>query len=181
VKAGTENTSIVGLNDLIATFADLAGTELSDEQAPDSISFANLLRDSAAAGTRTNLIMQSSTAFVVRDGGWKLCLCPGSGTNDNYGNEPRADDAWRSAVKEFGRKPNRDELTAAPFVQLFHLPDDPHEDHNLAAQNPDRVQKMIALLQQQIADGRSTPGPRLQNGASQVRLHQRVPGFVLVQ
>ncbi len=181
VKAGSENHSIVGLNDLMATFADLAGTELTDQQAPDSISFANLLRDSAGSGTRQNLILQSVTAFVVRDGGWKLCLCPGSGTNDNYGNEPRADDAWRSAVKEFGRKPNRDELTAAPFVQLFHLPDDPHEDYNLAAGHPEQVQKMIALLQQQIAAGRSTPGPQLQNGVPRVSLHQRLPGFVLAK
>jgi len=178
VKAGSENHSLVGLNDLLATFASLAGTQLTDQQAPDSISFANLLRDPTATGTRTNLIMQAISAFVVRDGGWKLCLCPGSGCPGNYGNRPRSADAWQAAVKQFGRSPQQNELTAAPFVQLFHLPDDPHEDQNLAARHPDRVQRMVALLQQQIAAGRSTPGPDLTNDAKDVPLHPRVPDFV---
>jgi arylsulfatase A len=51
--------ALVGLNDLMATFAELSGTEVTDEQAPDSISFANLLRDPQAGGRRRNLIMQS--------------------------------------------------------------------------------------------------------------------------
>lgn len=181
VKAGTKNSSLVGLNDLMATFADLAGADLTGQQAPDSVSFANVLRGSAATGTRTNLIMQAVSAFVVRDGDWKLCLCPGSGCPGVYGNRPRSADAWQAAVKQFGRSPQRNELTATPFVQLFHLPDDPHEDHNLAAQHPERVQKMVALLQQQIAAGRSTPGPRLENEATRVLLHQRLPDFVRKQ
>ncbi len=181
VKPGSESDSLVGMNDLMATFADLAGTHLTAQQAPDSISFANLLRDSAKNGTRTNLIMQSSASFVVRDGDWKLCLCPGAGTNDNYGNEPRADDAWQAAVKQFGRSPQQSDLTAAPFVQLFHLSNDPHEDHNLAAQHPERVQNLIALLQKQIAAGRSTPGPQLANEAREIPIHARIPNFVRKQ
>jgi arylsulfatase A len=181
VKAGSENSSLIGLNDLLATFADLSGTQLTDQQAPDSITFANLLHDPAATGERANLIMQSTSAFVVREGEWKLCLCPGSGTNDHYGNEPRADDAWQAALKEFGRTPQQSDLTAAPFVQLFHLPADPHEDHNLAARHPARVQAMIELLQKQIDAGRSTPGPRLVNDASEVPLLPRIPDFVRKQ
>jgi hypothetical protein len=47
--------------------------------------------------------------------------------------------------------------------QLFDLSSDPHEDHNLAAEHPARVQKMVALLKSQVEKGRSTPGPGLKN------------------
>jgi hypothetical protein len=46
---------------------------------------------------------------------------------------------------------------------LFDLSSDPHEDHNLAAEHPARVQKMVALLKSQVEKGRSTPGPGLKN------------------
>jgi len=55
------------------------------------------------------------------------------------------------------------DLLRSPFVQLFDLAKDPHEDRNLAAEYPARVKKMVALLQQQVENGRSTPGPKLKN------------------
>ena len=36
---GSQNDSMVGLNDLMATCADIARVELKDNQGPDSISF----------------------------------------------------------------------------------------------------------------------------------------------
>ena len=55
------------------------------------------------------------------------------------------------------------DLLKAPFVQLFNVGNDPHEDRNLAAKHPDRVAAMVALLKKQIEQGRSTPGPKLKN------------------
>jgi arylsulfatase A len=63
-------------------------------------------------------------------------------------------------------------------VQLFNVAEDIHEDHNLAAKHPERVQKMVALLRKQIDDGRSTPGPKLANGRDVIHLFPRVPKFV---
>ena len=48
-------------------------------------------------------------------------------------------------------------------MQLFDLSHDLHEDHNLAAEHPERVERMVAMLREQIAGGRSTPGPKLRN------------------
>ncbi|MFP6617733.1 MAG: hypothetical protein VB877_00190, partial [Pirellulaceae bacterium] len=73
------------------------------------------------------------------------------------------DDAWRRALGGFKGKLTEADLLEAPFVQLFYLGSDPHEDTNLAASYPDRVSRMIALLKRQIETGRSTPGPRLKN------------------
>ncbi|MEO2021421.1 MAG: arylsulfatase [Pirellulaceae bacterium] len=167
ITEGKSCSALVGLNDFMATFADLAGTELADDEGPDSISFANLLQHPKAKGVRQNLVLQSVSAFAVRDGNWKLCVCPGSGSKINSdnskGNEPAPDDAWRRALGGFKGKLTEADLLEAPFVQLFYLGSDPHEDTNLAASYPDRVSRMIALLKRQIETGRSTPGPRLKN------------------
>jgi len=58
---------------------------------------------------------------------------------------------------------------------------DPHEDHNLAVQEPKRVARMVALLRQQITNGRSTPGPKLANERPRININQRVPEFVRKQ
>jgi arylsulfatase A len=66
-------------------------------------------------------------------------------------------------------------------VQLFDLADDVHEDRNLAAEHPERVERMVALLQKQIEEGRSTPGPTLKNdkNVKMVTLEdRRLPEFV---
>ena len=125
--------------------------------------------------------MQSVGPFVIREGDWKLCLCPGSGSHLHYGNTPRMDDAWRARLKEFGKAPTRKDIVKAPFVQLFNMANDPHEDLNLAAKHPERVARMVALLRRQIANGRSTPGPKLANGRPRINLNPRLPEFVRKQ
>ena len=122
--------------------------------------------------------MQSVGPFVIRDGDWKLCLCPGSGSTGRFGNEPTPDEAWKKALEEFGNSPTWKDLTRTPFVQLFNLADDPHEDNNLAAKHPDRVDIMIALLRQDIRDGRSTLGPKPNYVVKQVNITPRVPNSV---
>jgi arylsulfatase A-like enzyme len=181
IKAGDTNNALVGLCDLMATFAELSGTKLTPQQAPDSISFAPLLKNPKAKGTRQNLVMQSIGPFVVREGDWKLCLCPGSGSHGKYGNTPGMDEAWRVKLKEFGKTPTWKDIAKAPFVQLFNVAADPHEDRNLAAQEPKRVARMVALLRQQITNGRSTPGPKLANGRPRININQRVPEFMRKQ
>ncbi len=167
IPEGQTCDALVGLNDLFATFADLANSRVNDDEGPDSISFGNLLRNPKAEGTRQDLVMQSVVSFVVRDGKWKLCLCPGSGTVANSenaaGSDPMPNEAWRKALDQFEGKPANPDLLRTPFVQLFDLAKDPHEDKNLAAVHPERVEQMVAVLQEQIANGRSTPGPKLKN------------------
>ena len=181
IQPGGESTALVGMNDLMATFAEIAGVELGSQNAPDSVSFADLLRDPNSDSRRKNLIMQSVGPFVVRDGNWKLCLCPGSGSHGQFGNEPQSEDAWRSALDRFGAAPAWADLSHAPFVQLFNLANDLHEDHNLAMDHPDRVAAMVATLRKQIHDGRSTSGHTLTNDSDGININQRLPEFVRKQ
>ena len=178
IRPGRASDALVGLNDLIATFADIAGTEIDPQNASDSVSFANVLKNDQATPPRQSLIMQSAMeVFVVRDGPWKLCLGPGSGAKGIHGNRPLPEDAWKTALESFDGKPSREAFLKAPFVQLFNINEDPHEDHNLAEKHPTRVSKMVGMLQSDIKQGRSTPGPKLKN-TKNVVIHQRLLDFV---
>jgi arylsulfatase A len=178
IPASSESDALVGLQDLMATIGELAGVSFADDQAPDSISFLPLLRDPAARPPRTSMVIRGTRGSCVRDGDWKLLLCPGSGSAGRFFTEPEADTAWRAAIESFGRKPrSAEELEQPPFLQLFNLADDPGETTNLAAEHPERVREMITAYRKILDAGRSTPGPALPNGR-ELQVFQPVPGFV---
>ena len=49
--------------------------------------------------------------------------------------------------------------------QLYHLKEDLGETTNLANKHPEKVKELLALLNDQVADGRSTPGAPQKNDA----------------
>ncbi len=178
IPKGKTCDALVGLNDFMATFAELAGDELGEKEGPDSISFARLLADPGAEGERKVLIMQSAMeVFVVRKGPWKLVIGPGSGAKGVYGNTPGEDEAWRAVMDQVKGNLKIDMLTQVPFVQLYNVDKDPHEDKNVAEDHPERVARMVDLLKGQIEKGRSTPGSNLANDKN-IKIHQRLPKFV---
>jgi arylsulfatase A len=111
--------------------------------------------------------MESTMHFAIREGDWKLCLSPASGitalSENGVGNDPLPQEAWNKALKRFGGKPTDVDLLKAPFVQLYNLASDPSETNDLADSYPDQVGRLVALLQEQVKNGRSTPGPKLEN------------------
>ena len=159
IDPGSRSNQLIGLQDVFATFADVSGQSLAANQGVDSLSLMPLFHDSTSKGGRSTMIQSSVRSWAVRDGNWKLCLCPGSGCVGTYGNIPTQEEAYRSALAEFGGVPTRADLMKAPFVQLFNLADDPTESVNLASSHPQRVEAMIRMFDEQIASGRSTPGP----------------------
>ena len=173
--AGKTCDRLVGLQDLMATLAEVIEVELTPIQAPDSISFLSLLHAPDVDSQREQMILRSAQAFVIRDHQWKLILDPGSGCPGKHGNRPTAADAWERAVTDFGRTPQRQDLTSAPFVQLFDLKNDPQESNNLAGAYPDRVQKLVGHLEASIERGRSTPGPTLRNDRANIPYLPRQP------
>ncbi len=177
IEAGTTSGRLVGLNDLMATFADIIGEEVAPEHGPDSISFAPVFHNNNAPATRQNLIMQSALeVFAFRDGDWKLILGPGSGARGIQGNRPAQEGAWEKAVAKLGENPSESDLLKPLIVQLYNLAKDPHEDQNLAKEMPGRVGSMVARLREQVQSGRSNPGSTLDHQRS-VRIHQRLPDF----
>ena len=178
VKAGSVCDSLVGLNDLMATWAEIVGAHLTEEQAPDSISFFPLLADPSAPAPRNSMVIQGTRGNAFRDGEWKLVLCPGSGSSGPFATAPESDLAWKEAVRTYGKSPaDHAELEQPPFLQLFHLTDDPGEANDLAAEQPDRVRAMIRSFRSIIKQGRSSPGPAQANDR-EMRVFHPVPKFV---
>ncbi len=179
VSPGSTCDRLVGLQDLMATLADVAGARLQDHHAPDSVSMLPLLTDPRAQPTRGSMVLEAASAKAVRSGAWKLALCPGSGCEGRFGNTPRRGEAWRRALELFGRHPSSPaELAQSPFVQLFNLDDDPGETMNLASRHPDKVRELLKLLETQISAGRSTPGRPLKNDRQVIKSFSGVPGYV---
>ena len=171
--------ALIGLQDLLATSAEIAGEKLDAKEAPGSVSFLPLLKNPAAKGARETLAVQGAPAMAFHSGPWKLALCPGSGCAGRYGNSPPQEEAWKKALGDYGKKPaNRKELERAPFVQLFRLDRDPGETKNLAAEHPEKVEELFKLISEQITAGRSTPGPRIANDRERIDLFRGIPRFV---
>jgi len=170
---------LIGLHDLTATLADVAGVDLTEKQGPDSISMLPLLRDAAAAPPRTSIIVQSTRGRAIRSGDWKLTFCPGSGCEDRWLIAPGCRQAWKQAVETYGKRPrSREELLRPAFVQLFNLATDPAETTDLSEQHPEKIRELGALFHAQVESGRSTPGRPLANDRSAIPAFSAVPAFV---
>jgi arylsulfatase A-like enzyme len=148
VKAGSTSDQLVSLVDFLATCAEVTGTDLPDNAAEDSVSLLPILLGKTKERVREALVHHSiSGKFSIRQGRWKLELCPGSG-------------GWSAprdlqAVKQ-----------GLPGVQLYDMEADPAEEKNLEAEHPEVVQRLTALLERYVANGRSTPGEPQKNAVA---------------
>jgi arylsulfatase A len=171
VPTGSQTATLVCLTDLIATCAELVDEKLPDNAAEDSQSLLSVLTGkttsatgaiagNAAGGGGTNRVSVSGAEhdeiheavvhhsingnFAIRKGKWKLELCAGSG-------------GWSA--------PREAEAVAKglPPEQLYDMGTDESEQHNVAAEHPEVVKELTALLKKYIADGRSTPGTPQKN------------------
>lgn len=145
IKAGSKSEQLVCLNDLFRTCAEIAGVEVPEDAGEDSYSFLPFLRGEKGEYARKNVIHHSiNGSFAIREGEWKLCLCPGSG-------------GWSAP------RPQRDDTSKLPLGQLFNLKEDSGEKTNLYEKHPDVVARLIRLLERQVDQGRSTPGKAQKN------------------
>jgi arylsulfatase A-like enzyme len=141
VKPGTTCSGLIGLNDFMATAAELTRSPLPATAAEDSLSFLGLLRGETEG--RKSLILHSLNGrFALREGQWILLAWPGSG---GYSDGRKKGDA-------------RAPLASLPPYQLYDLASDPAEAKNLAEAHPETVKRLLALLEKQVAAGRTTPG-----------------------
>jgi arylsulfatase A len=145
VRAGSKTDQLVCLNDLMATCAEITGAKLPDHAGEDSVSFLPVLEGRATAPVRTSLVHHSiNGSFAIREGNWKLALSPSSG-------------GWSAP------RPGTPAARQLPPAQLYDLTRDPGETNNLASSHPQIVTRLTALLEQQVREGRSTPGARQTN------------------
>ena len=141
ISAATASAETICLSDLLATSAALVGAKLPQGAGEDSV---NILP--ALLGEKRNQPLREATVhhsingkFAIRQGVWKLALCPGSG-------------GWSGPSDKAAMN------QGLPEVQLYNLAVDPGETNNLHATHPDIVKRLTALLNKYVAEGRSTPG-----------------------
>ena len=178
VQPGSRCDGLIGLNDLAATVAEVAGVETGASNAPDSVSIVPLLENPDAASPRTTLVMQSPLAFAIRHDQWKLALTPSSGSRGLWGTKPVPEQAWGDALRSFGSRPSQSDLRAAPFVQLYDLGADVKETTDLATRQPEVAEEINAIFDGIVRQGRSTPGPALANDLASVDLHKNAGPWI---
>lgn len=146
IKAGSVSNATICTTDFLATCAAIIDAPLDDNQGEDSFSMLPLFQDSDATDYKRSSTIHHSIEgeFAIRQGDWKLIMCPGSG-------------GW-----SYPRK-NDDIIQTLPKVQLYNLKEDIAESNNLEADYPEKVEELKALLTKQILDGRSTAGKIQQN------------------
>lgn len=147
VPAGSTSEHMVSHADLFATLADVLGADLPTDAAEDSVS-ALPLWEGGAEPVRTSLVAVSGGGgFSLRDGDWKLEFVTGGDGMDAL----------------FAAAAGDAEAPQYVPAQLYHLGEDPAEEHNLIAEHPDRVKAMTEAMAEQIRRGRSTDGPDVPN------------------
>src|SRR5690606_13439680 len=136
VTPGSTSDQLVGLIDFFATAAAIVGQAIPDGAAEDSFSLLPIL-EGRDVPVRTAEIHHSIDGyFAIRQAKWKLELCAGSG-------------GWGSPREPQVAK------RGLPPVQLYDLDADPSEQHNLAADHPEVVERLTRLLEESIANGRT--------------------------
>lgn len=145
VKPGAVSDRLICLGDVFATCAEILDAKVPDNSAEDSVSFLPVLLGKESAPAREALVHHSiNGSFAIRQGQWKLALCPDSG-------------GWSAP------RPGSAAATNLPPVQLFDLAADIGERNNVQAAHPDTVERLRKLLMKYIGEGRSTPGRPLTN------------------
>jgi len=162
VRPGSKSDQTACLTDFLATAADVLDVKLPANCAEDSVSLLPALLSQPAKPLREATVHHSiNGSFAIRQGNWKLCLCPGSG-------------GWSAP------RPNVNDTTGLPAVQLFDLSSDIGEHTNVQAEHPEIVKRLAALLDRYVADGRSTPGAAQQNAvAVDVHRGQKLPALTV--
>lgn len=148
IKAGSRSDQLIGQIDLMATCAALLGAKLPDDAGEDSVNILPAMLGTDQAPLREALVHHSiNGSFAIRQGDWKLALCADSG-------------GWSNPT------PGSDAAKALPDTQLYNRRADLAEAKNVQAEHPEVVARLTRLLEQYIANGRSTPGAKQTNDAA---------------
>jgi arylsulfatase A-like enzyme len=154
VKPGSQSTQLICHSDLLATCAELLGAKLPATAGEDSVSILPALLGTAKAPLHEAVVHHSiNGSFAIRQGKWKLALCAESG-------------GWSAPT------PGSKAAQGLPETQLYDLSADQAESKNLQAEHPEEVARLTKLLEQIVANGRSTPGAKQANDA-EIQIRKR--------
>ena len=144
IKANQKTTALACLTDIYSTLEAITAQPRKDKGGEDGYSLVPAFNGESTTGRETLISHSIGGSFSIRQGDWKLCLSAGSG-------------GWSAPREPDAKKQN------LPPMQLFNLADDRAEQKNLVATHPERVTKLLALLEKEVKNGRCTPGNAVTN------------------
>ncbi len=148
ITPGSISSELICHTDLFATVASILGEKLPVNAAEDSYNILPVLSGEKIDKPVREAIVHLSGdgSFSIRQGFWKLEICPGSG-----GASMSPETAMRNKL---------------PLIQLYNLETDIEEQNNLYNTYPDKVFQLTSLLEEYVSNGRSTPGVNQENTGS---------------
>jgi len=139
IKPSTISRQTICLTDLMATCSAIVNDKLTDDEAEDSYNLLPLLKGEPEKPIREATVHHSHYgAFSIRQGKWKLELCPGSG-------------GW--GYPKYKKVLDLD----FPPIHLYDLENDIAETNNLYNKYPEVVRRLTKLLDIYKTSGRSVP------------------------
>lgn len=133
VAAGSTSDQTICLTDLMATAADIAGSDLPADAAQDSVSILPALLGTDSGPLREATVHHSvDGTFAIRQGKWKYIDGQGPGSQQWDGPQP-----------------------GDPPAQLYDIEADRHEDNNLFGEHPEVVEQLKAVLERYKEQGHS--------------------------
>ncbi|MFY8129296.1 MAG: sulfatase family protein [Chitinophagaceae bacterium] len=151
VKASSTSSALICQTDFFATMAEIIGANVQDNFAEDSQSFLPALLGKNQKNKARGIVHHAINGhFAYRLGKWKLLLAKGSG-------------GWTS--------PTEKQVADTTIVaQLYNMENDPGETTNLYNKYPKIAAKLLAQLQKEVNDGRSTKGLPQKNDTDKIIL-----------
>jgi len=133
------DASLVCLSDFFATFSQIAGYTIRDNEAEDSFSFLPALTGKGRMARKDIIHLSGKGALSLRRKNSKLIFYAGSGG---------------------GSYPTADQLEGLPGMQLYDMESDPSEKNNLIEESRyhSLVRRLSKQMRKYVNEGRTTPG-----------------------
>lgn len=144
INAGQKTEALACLTDVYATLQAITDQPQRPLGGEDGFSLLPVFKGGKTTGRKTLISHSIGGSFAIREGSWKLCLAAGSGG----WSAPREPDAKKQGL---------------PPMQLFDLSVDRAESKNLAADRPDKVNELLLKLNDDVSNGRCSPGEPVPN------------------
>ena len=175
IPAGRTCREVSGTIDIFPTLVGLAGGKLPADRVIDGKDIFPLMTTEGARSPHEALFAMSGPELrVVRSGKWKLHVrtpAPGSKYMEDASGwvDPRGPDGITIIAPFEQARPNqypgvRTGDPAKPMM-LFDLENDPSEQHDVAAQHPDVVQRLKAYFDKIEAEAQAIPRQPRRGGA----------------
>lgn len=155
IEPGSTSDQLICNVDLLATFAELVGRELSDAEGPDSLSVLEALTGNPEQAIRDTLVVApwSKDHLSLRSGDWFYIPEQGGGgfTAKNIGDHGLGGAAATMLTGRANSDIEGGEYKAdAPQAQLYNLAEDPNQTTNLHDRLPDKVAELRTILEREV-------------------------------